>query len=117
MVKPRRKDGSILVQVLVVVMLMFIIVTMALKLTFIGRFSEARTVERATARAVLDSARNEVFACLQNAGPYPSPAGNCVLNENQKSCLPRKAQGQDLTISLSAKNGRCLLRLSITNNL
>ena len=108
------RRGFALLQTLIIVMIVISIAMIGIKLTFSGRFSQARAARRDSARAILDSARAEVFACLESAPPYPS-ATDCAFNANQNACLPAKAGGLDLTVSLvknKAGDG-CLLQLSV----
>lgn len=102
-------------QALVIVMLALTIAVIGMKLSFQGRFSQAREFRREQARSLLDRARAETFACLQSAPPYPSPAEGCKLSPDQKACLPKKAGDSELTIKLRAESGRCVLRLTIDN--
>ncbi len=107
------RKGFALVQTLVMVTIIISIAMVGMKLVVGGRFSQAQAARRDSARAVLDGARAEAFTCLENTGPYPSPSADCVLTSAQKSCLPTKSAGYDVTVVLTKKGDTCLMQLRI----
>ncbi len=93
----KHKNGQILVQVIVLLILMATVATLILKWSFFSRSVQSKSVKKSDTSSLLENIRSRVYDCLysppdapenvESNYPVDAACGFTNLNDWQKACI------------------------------
>jgi hypothetical protein len=103
--------GAVLLHILVTTMMIFLFISLAIRLYLSRKVLEAKTEQMTRERHLAQGASDFILACLFDSS-YPDLA-SCAPSPAHSACLPTSFKGLPLEAALSGSPPACILRVTI----
>jgi hypothetical protein len=103
--------GAILLHIVVTTMMIFIFISLTIRLYLSRKVLEAKTEQMTRERHLAQGASDFILSCLFDSS-YPNPA-SCAPSPSHSACLPTSFKGLPLETTLSGSAPACILRVTI----
>ncbi|HBW22903.1 MAG: hypothetical protein A2X28_04155 [Elusimicrobia bacterium GWA2_56_46] len=102
----KKKNGMVLLYVMIISFILFLICSMLMKWRMQMSLIRSKAVKSAGGLSELEKARAGMWECLNDKG-YP-PAGSCSATAAQRQCVPAA-----VTAEFAGDTPDCIIKLSI----